>query len=88
MPMDLELFVAACPLCETTAEMVEHIKGPQCTLRVYDLSKEQGTKEAEKYGVRAVPTIVGNGRVMFEGVPPKEELKRCSLEHGCRGQHL
>lgn len=88
MPMDIEAFSAGCPLCEATVRMVKRVMGPECTLRIYDLAKGDGTEEARKYGVRTVPTIVGNGRRMFEGVPEFDKLIACSLEHGCKGRLL
>lgn len=88
MPMHIKLFASDCYLCNTTEEMIRRVMGPECTLRIYNLAKEEGKQESEKYGVRAVPTIVGNEQKMFEGVPELEELVKCSLEHGCRGRLL
>lgn len=88
MPMDIELFVSNCHLCQKTEEMVRSVKGSECSLRIYNLAKGQGKKEAKKHGIRTVPTIVGNGRKMFECVPDYKELVQCSLEHGCKGHLL
>ena len=77
-------------MCEKTINMVKGVIGPKCSLRIYNLSEptEQITELARKYEIRTVPTIVGNGRKMFEGIPDKEELIKCSLEHGCKGRLL
>ncbi|MBI2076369.1 MAG: thioredoxin family protein [Candidatus Aenigmarchaeota archaeon] len=88
MAMNIELFVSDCNLCAKTKEMVKKVKGPKCSLKVYNLAKGEGAEEVEKYGITAVPTIVGNGRKMFEGVPEFKELVQCSLEHGCKGRSL
>lgn len=88
MPMDIKLFVSGCYLCKTTEEMIRKVMGPECTLKVYNLAKRDGEREAGKYGIRTIPTIVGNERKMFEGVPELDELVKCSLEHGCRGHLL
>jgi uncharacterized ferredoxin-like protein len=88
MPMNIELFVSGCPLCKETENMVREVMGPKCTLKVYDLSKGFGIEKAERYSIRAVPTIIGNGRKMFEGIPEHESLMKCSIEHGCKGQLL
>lgn len=88
MAMDIEVFSAGCRLCEDTVRMVKRVMGPECTLRIYDLTKGEGLEESRKYGVRAVPTIVGNGRRMFEGIPEFDELIRCSIQHGCKGRLL
>lgn len=86
--MDIELFVSGCHLCTKTEDMVRKVMGAKCSLRIYDLAKSQGMKEAKKYNVRTIPTIVGNGRKMFEGVPKFGELVQCSIEHGCKGHLL
>lgn len=88
MPMDIELFVSGCNLCTKTEDMIRKVIGPKCSLRIYNLAEGEGVKEAEKYGIRAIPTIIGNGRKMFEGVPKLNELVQCSLEHGCKGHLL
>lgn len=88
MAMNIELFGSGCNLCNTTEEMVRKVMGPKCTLKIYNLAKGEGKKEIKKYGIRAVPTIVGNGQKMFEGVPKLDELVQCSLEHGCKGHLL
>ncbi len=88
MPMNIELFVSGCHLCIKTEGMIREVMGTKCSLKVYNLAKGHGMKEAEKYGIRTIPTIVGNGRKMFEGVPKYEELLQCSLEHGCKGHLL
>jgi hypothetical protein len=86
--MNIELFSANCSLCYETEQQLRRVMGPKCTLRVYDLARGEGVEEAKKYSIRAVPTIVGNGKKMFEGVPAFEELLACSLEHGCKGRLL
>lgn len=88
MAMNIELFVSGCYLCNTTEEMIREVMGPKCTLKIYNLAKREGKQEVEKYKVRTVPTIVGNGQKMFEGVPERDELTKCSLEHGCKGRLL
>lgn len=88
MAMNIELFVSGCYLCNTTEEMIREVMGHKCTLKIYNLAKGEGKQEAEKYEVRTIPTIVGNGQKMFEGVPEYGELMKCSLEHGCKGRLL
>lgn len=86
--MNIKLFVSNCYLCDTTKKMVKGVMGPKCSLEIYDLADARGQSEAKKYSIRTVPTIVGKGKKMFEGVPAEEELVKCSLEHGCQGQLL
>ncbi len=88
MAMNIELFVSGCYLCNSTEKMIREVMGPKCTLRIYHLAKGEGKREAEKYKVRTIPTIVGNEQKMFEGVPEYDELVKCSIEHGCKGRLL
>jgi len=88
MPMDIEVFASGCYLCKETVNLVKGVLGPKCTLRIYNLAKGEGKQKAEKYGIRTIPTIVGNGNRMFEGIPKYEELVKCNLEHGCKGHLL
>lgn len=88
MAMNIELFAGNCYLCGNTEKMIKKVMGPKCILRTYRLAEGKNRQKAEKYGIRAVPTIIGSGRKMFEGMPEYDELVKCSLEHGCKGQLL
>ncbi len=88
MAMNIELFAGNCYLCGNTEKMIRKVMGPKCRLRIYSLAEEQNKKKAEKYNIKAVPTIIGNGRKMFEGMPEYDELVKCSIEHGCKGHLL
>lgn len=88
MAMNIEVFTGSCYLCKETICMVKKVIGHKCILRIYNLAEKQGIKEARKYQVRTVPTIVGNRRKMFEGVPDYSKLVKCSIEHGCKGRLL
>ncbi len=62
-----EIFSAGCPLCKD----IEIRKNPGCTQKVYDVShadKETESKMKE-YGIKAVPTIVIDGKYKVVGVP-------------------
>ena len=62
-----EIFSANCPLCKN----IEIIKNPECTQIIHDVNstdKETKTK-MEKYGIKAVPTIVVDGKYKVVGVP-------------------
>lgn len=62
-----EVFYANCPLCKN----IEIIKNPTCTQVIHDVnSVDKETKsKMEKYGIKAVPTIVVDGKYKIEGVP-------------------
>ncbi len=86
--MNIELFAGNCHLCNDTEEMIRKVMEPKCKLTIYNLAEKWNRRKAEKYDIKAVPTIIGNGRKMFEGIPKYNELVKCSLEHGCKGHLL
>ncbi len=64
----IEVFTAGCPLCNETLKLV-HESVRNCGCEVIE-RRCHGTKccpEAKDYGVRAMPTVVVNGQIVFEG---------------------
>lgn len=62
-----EIFSANCPLCKN----IEIIKNPECTKIIHDINKmdEETKAKMGKYRIKAVPTIVVDGKYKVEGVP-------------------
>ncbi|MEW6473879.1 MAG: thioredoxin family protein [Actinomycetota bacterium] len=56
----VEVFTAACPLCEPAVQLVQELACPDCEVTVYDL-RESGMDRAREYGVRRVPAVVVDG---------------------------
>ncbi|HII41067.1 MAG TPA: thioredoxin family protein [Thermoplasmata archaeon] len=71
MPHVIEVFTAGCPLCRSTLGMVEIGKCASCLLIERDLAKPDVRvhRLARKYGIRAAPTIVVDGKIKVEGKP-------------------
>ncbi len=71
VPHVIEVFTGGCPLCRSTLDMVEVGKCASCVLieRTLASGREEDRQRAERYGVRAVPTIVIDGRIKVEGRP-------------------
>lgn len=69
-----EIFSANCALCKN----IEIIKNPECTQIIHDVnSVDKETKaKMEEYGIKAVPTIVVDGKYKVVGVP--DFSMRCS----------
>ena len=67
----IEVFTGGCPLCEETLAMVEVGKCASCTLIERNLARdpESCAEGVQRYGIRAVPTIVIDGRIKVEGRP-------------------
>lgn len=76
---EIEVFTASCPLCKETLEIVERVKCPKCNLTEYNLFERCEDKvcleKAKKYGIRAVPTVVVNGRIAVQGRPTEAQIR-------------
>lgn len=75
----LELFTADCPLCEETIEMVKNAKCDECTLIEYNLVErcedETCLAKVKKYGIKAIPSLVVDGKLAIEGKPTVARVK-------------
>ncbi len=64
----VELFTAACPVCEQTVELVEKIACPSCEVIIYDLREGCITNECREkvkhYGVTRLPAVAVNGSLL------------------------
>lgn len=71
MPHRIEVFTGDCPLCREALDLVEAGKCGTCELVVRNLSREPDAHRdvRRRYNVRAVPTIVIDGRIKIEGMP-------------------
>ncbi|MEM1965337.1 MAG: thioredoxin family protein, partial [Candidatus Caldarchaeum sp.] len=71
MHHSLQLCVGGCPLCRQIANIVEVGKCAGCKLEVFDLSKDFQKVEdlVKRYRIRAVPTLIIDGKIKIEGAP-------------------
>ena len=64
----IEVFTAGCPVCAETLDLVtEAVRSCGCEVVERRCSGEERCAEAKQYGIRAMPTIVVDGEIMFEG---------------------
>ncbi len=78
--MEVEFFSAECRLCERTLGIVKE-NFPNLEIDVHLASEcEDGSccALAEQYGVRAVPSLVVNGKVALVGLPDEHDIKLLS----------
>jgi len=75
--MRVEFFSADCRLCDRTLDLLsDHL--PAVDIEVHRASEcVDGSccALAARYGVRAVPSLVVDGRVVLVGVPDEQTLK-------------
>lgn len=80
MGHEIEIFTSGCYLCRETVEIVEKAKCSECTLTEYNLAEKCESEiclaRAKKYGIKATPTIVVDGRIAIEGKPTVEKVKK------------
>lgn len=79
--MKVEFFSAECRLCERTLVMLDGVF-PDIEIDVHRTSEcSDGSccALAAQYGVRAVPSLVVDGRVVLVGLPDEDDIKRLSL---------
>ncbi len=80
MGHEIEIFTSGCYLCREAVEVVEKVKCSECTLTEYNLAEKCESEiclaKAKKYGIKATPTIVVDGRIAIEGKPTVEEVKK------------
>lgn len=71
MPHRIEVFTGDCPLCRDALVAVEAGMCRSCEMIERNLAREpeRHAEAARRYGVRAVPTIVVDGRIKVEGKP-------------------
>ncbi len=73
----VELFSAGCRLCDAALSKLL-TRFPTLRLTVHRASEcVDGSccRLAESYGVRAVPSLVVNGRIVQVGIPTEEDLE-------------
>jgi len=73
----IEVFTSGCPLCRETIQIVQEAKCLECTLTEYNiLKKTEYLERARKYGVKAVPSVVVDGKMAIEGKPTVQHVKK------------
>lgn len=76
----VEVFSAGCPACEPTVELVKSIACPLCDVQVLDMREPGVAAKAKKYGVKAVPAVVIDGKLAAccQGAGPDAETLRAA----------
>ena len=60
----IQVFSTGCPLCKDAIDLVERLRGDSDHLVVHDMISPQVVTEAYRLGIRSVPTILIDGRIV------------------------
>ena len=70
----IEVFSAGCPTCNETLELVRNaVSDCGCEVTERRCTESELCDEAKQYGITAMPTVVVDGRIMFEGRITREQ---------------
>ena len=70
----IEVFTAGCSLCEETLQLVKDaVASCGCEVTERRCPPQQMCEEGKAYRVRAMPTVVVDGTIMFEGRITREQ---------------
>ncbi len=73
----IEVFIAGCPLCNTAVLMLKNFLPEDVELRVYNIATdEKAYEKALSHGINAVPAIVIDGRLAYQGIPSRDTLEK------------
>ena len=60
----IEVFSAGCPACEETLQLVNSLACSSCEISVLDMNQPEVAARAKELGVRAVPAVAINGKLL------------------------
>ena len=60
----IEIFSAGCPACQSAIDLVNDVACGSCEVTVYDMSQPETATRAASLGIRSVPAVVVNGRLL------------------------
>ncbi len=70
----IEVFTAGCSICDDTLRVVKDaVSSCGCKVIERRCPPKQMCQEGKTYGVRAMPTVVVDGTIMFEGRVRREQ---------------
>lgn len=72
----IEVFTADCPLCKDTLEIIKKEACRECEVIEQRCSGSECCQPAKNYDIKAVPTVVMDGKVTFVGKPTLEQVKQ------------
>lgn len=63
-----------CPVCPGAKELWDNLKKEyDFNYEIYDIASEKGQQLVKEYGITGVPVTIIDGKVIFSGLPDKED---------------
>lgn len=59
----IEVFIAGCPACDETIQLVNRIACPSCEVTILDMKNPAVASRAKSLGIRSVPAVVIDGKL-------------------------
>ena len=59
----IEVFSAGCAVCQETVSLIKSLACESCEVSVLDMQDQQVAERASELGIRAVPTVVIDGKL-------------------------
>ncbi len=72
----IEVFSAGWPLCEETIKAVQELPCESCEVSIHDLNQDDGARRAKKLGVKRVPAVAVNGKLLSGCDAEKTDLTK------------
>jgi len=72
----IEVFTADCPLCKETLELIKKEACSECEVIERRCSGDECSEPAKNYDIKAVPTVVVDGKIAIVGKPTLEQVKQ------------
>jgi glutaredoxin len=72
----VEIFSAGCVVCEGVIEMVERAAGPSDEVIVNDMKDSNIARRAISFGIRSVPSVVIDGKLLDTSRGVDEQVLR------------
>lgn len=72
----IEVFSADCPLCRDTLGLIKQEACKECEIIERKCSGDECCQPAKDYNIKAVPTVVVDGKIAFVGKPTLEQVKQ------------
>lgn len=72
----IEVFTADCPLCKDTLELIKKETCSECEVIERRCSGNECCQPAKDYDIKAVPTVVVDGKITYVGKPTLEQVRQ------------